>query len=240
MPLFSIDWKHTRTNKMQCRAQTRVCRPRAAQLIPMYQTVPDVSPYIDTQIQWFLGVIICAEVNLCFLVLRPIGSRVLQGSLIMSAPWKLWITPPVHESGGRHREIRSLVWILLFLLSGSQEVVWWWLLLRKKFSWALSLTASSIVGSLLLLCLDSFNLGAILWSSKLLSSCACFPILILVDVLILWVLLPLFRKNIADIIAPKLSIIFHRLIRLGSFLLMQLRFPSVLHPLRGNTTVPYQ
>ena len=72
------------------------------------------------------------------------------------------------------------------------------------------------MSSLLLLCLVSPSLGAILWPSELLSSCVCFSILIRIGVLILCVF-PLFLRKVADIIAPKLSIIFCKLIRLGSF-----------------------
>ena len=48
-------------------------------------------------------------------------------------------------------------------------MVWWRLLLRKPHSWALSLTASSVVSSLSLLCLVSLSVGAIIWPSNLLS-----------------------------------------------------------------------
>ena len=58
---------------------------------------------------------------------------------------------------------------------------------------------------------------------------------------------PLFLKKAVDIIAPKLSIIFRRLIRLGSFPKCwrsgndsQLPFPRVLHLLIGKTTDLYQ
>ena len=67
------------------------------------------------------------------------------------------------------------------------EVVWWWILLRKPHSWAVSLTVSSVVSILSVLCLVSLSLGAILWPSELLSSCVCFSILIRIGVLILWV-----------------------------------------------------
>ena len=68
-----------------------------------------------------------------------------------------------------------------------------------------------------LLCLISNRLGAILWHSELLSSCVCFLILIHtggVDPLGVFLLFP---QKVTDIITPKLSIIFRRLIRLGSF-----------------------
>ena len=113
-----------------------------------------------------------------YIVLRHRGYMVLQGSLIMNAPEKLWSTPPIHISGGRHLKARALVWNLIFLLSGGPWLVWWWLLLRKPHFWALSLTANSVVSSLLLLCLVSLSLGAILWPSEFLSSCVCFLILI--------------------------------------------------------------
>ena len=153
-------------------------------------------------------------VHVCLLVLRHRGFMVLQVSRIMSASGILWSTPSVHISGGgRHWKARSLIWNLLILLSGDPEVVWWWLLLRKPRSWALSLTASSVVNSLSLLRPVSLSLGAILWPSELLSSCVCFSILIRMGVLILWVCFLV----VADIIAPKLTIIFCTLIRLGSF-----------------------
>ena len=96
------------------------------------------------------------------------------------------------------------------------EVVWWWLLLRKPHSWALSLTTSNVMSSLSLLCIVSLSLGAILWPSKLVSSYVCFSILICMGLLIIWVF-PLFLKKVADIITPKLSIIFCKLIHLGLF-----------------------
>ena len=108
--------------------------------------VPDVE-----HAMWNIGV------NLCSLVLRPKGSMVLQGSHIINAPGILWSTPPVRIRGGRHWKARSLVWNLLFLLWGGQEVVWSWLLLTKRHSWALSLTASSVVSSLSLICLVSLQ-----------------------------------------------------------------------------------
>ena len=157
-------------------------------------------------------------VNLCLLVLRPRGSIVLQESCIMSALGILWSAPPVHISGGRHWKALSLVWNLLFLLSVGLVVVWWRLLLRKPHSWALSFTACSVGSSFSLLCLVSLRLGAILWSSELLSSWVCFSILIRVGVLIRLGVFPLFQKRVSDIIAPKLSIIFLRLIRLGSLI----------------------
>ena len=125
-------------------------------------------------------------VNLCLLVLRPRGSMVLRGSRIMRAPGILWSTPPVHISGERQWKARSLVWNLLFLLSGGPKVVWWWLLLRKPHSWAISLIASSVVSSLSLLCLVFLGLGAILWPLpfELLSVCVCCSILIRIGVLI--------------------------------------------------------
>ena len=165
------------------------------------------------------------------------GSMMLQGSRIMSAPGIPWSTPPVHISGGRHWKARSLVWNL-FLLSGGPEVVWWWLLLRKHHSWALSFTASSVISSLSLIYLVALSLGAIL------SSCVCFSILIHRVVYPLCVF-PLFLKKAEDIIALKLSIIFQKLIYLGSFLecwrsANVTAIPNGFHPPIGKTTNPYQ
>ena len=97
------------------------------------------------------------------------------------------------------------------------EMVWWWLLLRKHHSWALRLTASSVMSSLSLIYLVLLNLGAFLWPFELLS-CICFSILKHMGGVDPLGVFPLFLKKVADIIAPKLSIIFCRLIHLGSFL----------------------
>ena len=56
---------------------------------------------------------------------------------------------------------------------------------------------------------------------------------------------PLFLKTVADIITPRLSIIFCGLIRWRSSpecwrSALELPFPRVLHPLIGKTTIPYQ
>ena len=108
-------------------------------------------------------------------------------------------------SGGRHLKARSLVWSQdraappPFLLLMGLQVDWWWLLLRKRRSWDLSLTESSVVSSSSHLCLIFLSLGAILWPSA-------WSLTHMV-VLIRWVF-PLFPKMVADIIAPKLSIIF--------------------------------
>ena len=159
---------------------------------------------------WTLGSV-CA----CLLELRPRGSMVLQGSLIMSAPGILWNTTCLHK---------------------------WWETLKgsifgvKPSSPALIRPRGGLVvtagekASLLccqfdtkqcreqfvIPCLVSPSLGVILWPSKLLFSCVCFLILILMGVLILWVVFPLFQQKVADVIAAKLSI-FLRLISLGSF-----------------------
>ena len=103
-----------------------------------------------------------------------------------------------------------LVCSRLFLLSGGQEVVWRWLLLRKRHSWALSLTASSVVSSSSHVCFNSwaFRTPVLLRLLLDLNTYGC------VDSLVVF---PLFLKIVADIIAPKFSIIFHLLIRLGSF-----------------------
>ena len=136
-------------------------------------------------------------VNLCFLMLWHRGSMVLQGCRIMSAPGILWSTPPVHISGVRHWKARSLVWNLLFLLSGCPKVVWWWLLLRKPHSWALSLTASSVVSSL-------FTCDSLAFQTSVLL-CLFLDLDTYGGVYHLGVF-PLFQKKVADIIAPKLSI----------------------------------
>ena len=49
------------------------------------------------------------------------------------------------------------------------------------------------------------------------------------------VVIPLFLKMVVDIIAPKLSTIFRKLIRLNCF-----RSVAMLYPLIGKTTDPYQ
>ena len=77
-------------------------------------------------------------------------------------------------------------------------------MLIKPQSWALSFTASNVVSSLSLLCLVLISLVAILRPSELLSSCVCLSILIRI------------RGDMYGG-APKLSITFRRLIRLGSF-----------------------
>ena len=93
-------------------------------------------------------------------------------------------------------------------------MVWWWLLLRKRPSGALSLTVSSVVSSSSHLCLVS------------LSHSEAFRTLIL-HRLLLYLgtyrgvvplgVFPLSPKMVADIIAPKLSIIFRGRVRRGSF-----------------------
>ena len=85
-----------------------------------------------------------------------------------------------------------------------------WLLLRKAHSWALCLTTSCALSSVSLFCLVSLSLGAILWPSRLLD----LDMYVGVDPL---VVLPIFLKKVANIIAPKLSIIFRGLIHLRSF-----------------------
>ena len=47
------------------------------------------------------------EFDLCLLLLRPRGSRVLPESHIMSAPGILLSTPPVHISGGRWETLKG-------------------------------------------------------------------------------------------------------------------------------------
>ena len=81
-------------------------------------------------------------------------------------------TPPVHRCGGRELKAPSLVWGPLFLLSGGPKVVWWSILLRKRHSWALSSTVSSVVSSLVSLSLDVIH-----WTSRLLSFCVRFLVL---------------------------------------------------------------
>ena len=49
------------------------------------------------------------DVDLCFLVLRPRLSMVLEESHIMNARRILWSTPPVHIRGGKHLKAWSLV-----------------------------------------------------------------------------------------------------------------------------------
>ena len=68
-----------------------------------------------------------------------------------------------------------------------------------------------------LLCLVSVFLSAILWPSELPSSCVCFLILMHMGVLIVLGVFPQFLLKVSDIMVPKLSIIFRRRIRLGTF-----------------------
>ena len=119
-------------------------------------------------------------VNLCVLLHRPRGSKVLQGSHITNEPGILWSTPPVHICGGRHLQNRSLVWSHLFLLSGAR--LWFGGGSCQKSD----LTASSVMSSSSHLCRVPFSLSALLWPSGLLSFCACFLILTHMVVLILW------------------------------------------------------
>ena len=76
-------------------------------------------------------------------------------------------------------------------------MVYWWLLLRKPHSWALSLTASSVVSNLSLLCLVSQSMcnSSVLRLLLALDTCGG------VDPLGVYLL---FLKKVADIIAPKL------------------------------------
>ena len=79
--------------------------------------------------------------------------------------------------------------------------------MRKPHSWALNLTASCVVSSLSLLSL-AFRTSVLL---RLLVDLDTYGGVDLLGVF------PLFLKNVVDIISPKLSIVFRRLIRLGSF-----------------------
>ena len=96
-------------------------------------------------------------------LLRPRGSMVLQGSLIMNTSGILWSTQPVHISGVRHWKTQSLLWNILFLLAGGGLVV---APRKPHHSWALCLTASNDVNGWSLLHLVSLCLGAILWPSR--------------------------------------------------------------------------
>ena len=84
-------------------------------------------------------------------------------------------------------------------------MVWWWLLTRKPHSWALSLTACSVVSSLSLLCLVSpslvqfFGLPNFYPPASASRSCSCFHTYGGVDPLGVF---PLFLKKVEDIIAP--------------------------------------
>ena len=64
-----------------------------------------------------------------------------------------------------------------------------------------------------LFCLVYLSPGAIRWPSELLSS--ILRLLLDLDTLIFFCMFPPFRKKVADIIAPKRSIIFRGLISLG-------------------------
>ena len=78
--------------------------------------------------------------------------------------------------------------------------------------------SDSVVSSSSLLCLVSLSLGAILWPSRLLSSCVCFLNLNTYGAIDSLGVFPLYLMMVANIIAPKPRIIFFRaIIRLGSF-----------------------
>ena len=97
-------------------------------------------------------------------------------------------------------------------------VVWWWILLRKPHSWALSLTASSVVRSLSCTPLSCFLQSGC--NSLAFRTSILLHLLLDLDtygVVNPMGVFPLFIKKVADIIAPNISIIFRRLIRLGSF-----------------------
>ena len=126
-------------------------------------------------------------VNLCFLVLRPRMSMVLQRShnekkrntlKNSTCSHKWWETLKGLIFGAKHS---------VPALRGPLEVVWWWLLLRKPYSWALglpassvmsSLTESSAVSSLSLLCLVLSFVSSLLQFVGLSNFC---PTLLLLD-----------------------------------------------------------
>ena len=157
-------------------------------------------------------------VNWCLVVLRPRGSTVPQGSRIMDGHEKFKSTPPVHIRGVRHWKTWSLVWNLLFLLSRGPVMVWWWLMLRKPYCWALSLRVSNVVSSFSVIRLVSRCLGEVQffglpyfcphapasWSWYI---CGCWFIGCVSSI----------SKEGWGYIAPKLSIIFVRIILLWSF-----------------------
>ena len=92
------------------------------------------------------------RVNMCFLMLMSRGSMVLQRSGIMSSPGILWSSLPVH--------IRGRLYLLRETFYSYSQGAW---RLFDGDSWALSLTASSVMRSLSLPCLVSLSLGAILF-----------------------------------------------------------------------------
>ena len=95
-------------------------------------------------------------------------------------------------------------------------MVLWWLLLRKRYSWALSLTVSSVVSSSSHLCVVSLSRCSSLAFRTPVLQRLLFDLDTYGGVDHLCVF-PLFVRMVADIIAPKLSIIFRLLIRQGSF-----------------------
>ena len=154
-------------------------------------------------------------VNLCLLMRRPWGSIVLKGSCIISAPGILWRSPPVHISCGRHWMSRSLLWNLQFLLSGIPEVVWWWLILRKPWLSVWHHSVSWPVCLLFVLFPQSRCYSLAFRTSVFLHLLLDLDTYGAVDPLGVF---HLFLKKVADIITPKFSILFCRVIRLGSFL----------------------
>ena len=96
-------------------------------------------------------------------------------------------------------------------------MVWWWLLLRKHHSWAFNLTVKQ--------CREQFLTPLSCFPQSMFNSLAFWTCLLLRLLLDLDIhggfkplgVFPLILKMVANIIAPKLSIIFYGLINLGSF-----------------------
>ena len=144
--------------------------------------------------------------------MRPKGSIALQGSRVMNSPGILSGTAPVHISDGWHWKAWSFVWIFYSCSRGpgSGLVV---APAGKPQSWALSLTVSSVVSSSSFLCLSlnlyndntlPFRTPVLLHLLRSWLICECWSL----DVFLL------FPKMVADMIAPKLSMTFRRLISL--------------------------
>ena len=104
------------------------------------------------------------------------------------------------------------------------EVVWWWLLLRKPHSWALfdsKQCREQFVTPLSCFPQSGYNSLA----SLILGTNLCATSVLLCLLLDLYTcggvdaqgVFPLFLQKVTDIIAPKLSIIFRKLISLGQF-----------------------
>ena len=145
-------------------------------------------------------------------------AMVLQGSLIIRAPGILRSTALIHISCERHWKAQSLVWNNLFLLSVGPEVVWCMEAPAEKTSLLGIQFDSKQCREQFVTPLSRFNQSRCnslaFRTSVILRLLLDFDTYGCVDPL---GVIPLFLKKIADIIAPKLRIIFFKLIRLGLF-----------------------